>query len=199
MRQIVTGLHQYALDYRGWFPLYGFMGVSQAAEGSGGTYWTKPDGSDPSPDGVGYLTAREKKYITDWRVFWCPKTWPTMDESYLADWWEKRNNNGGGLSGYQFFNGNGPFISGYNKEWFAGKATSRANTVVCADRAEIRNSIWMIGQSDPYGRPLVAHPSGANIAFADVHVAFYNFPGKQGRGSFRFAYIGGNDTVCGHE
>src|SRR4029078_1077953 len=68
MRQIVLGMQMYAGDFRGWYPPYGFVGRPGCDDGAGGSWWDKTDGTgyalNPIPGGVGYYTAREKRYIT---------------------------------------------------------------------------------------------------------------------------------------
>lgn len=214
MRQIGLAMYNYSVDYRGWFPLYGFVG--NPANSNGGGTWTDASTGVSIRAGVAWLGRRGEPgapsatapYVPNYRIFFESSfhsmlLWGVpeyLDATYMG------TINDGPFTEYIFFNGNHVGAPGYDGDHYAGHSYDKgmSEKVIAIDRnlAYGNGPKWILDGADFYGQPWTSHRAGLNVLFGDGHVSFYGISSVTDTTGFAFVASGNygdgspNNAVC---
>ena len=215
MRQIGVAMHNYATEYKGWFPLYGQVGIPTHSNG-GGTAQDPAGGTGSIRAGVAWLGRRGeprapnsyKPYVVDYRIFFDPAVHPFIRSDvvkYMDDIFTGASNDGPWTE-YLFFNGNQPITAGYYPDYFAGHVYDKrlSEKVMAIDHnfANANGVNWVLDSANSLGIPWTSHRTGLNVMFGDGHVTFYGIAGRKDTKKFAFMDTGnygdgsGGPAVC---
>jgi len=212
LRQIQLGMAQYALANNNWYPLSGYSadGTTEFTDAAGGIdWWVTGTSASHAPNfatGIGYKICRaasSPRYITDYRVFYCPDNANKMNNGGNRDWWNDPA--GGGTkqpSSYVAFNVTAtPAMGGTVGGIVARVArllTDPASRVLCADRSVWAGSpaSWDLDGRTRSGERWTNHVGGMNFVFNDGHTEWTNFPGPTNKG-LMYTHGPGNANTYG--